>query len=662
MKINRINIKNYKSMVESGNIFVDEQIMALIGQNNTGKSTVLDAIQCVFPEAKKNVEYKDFHNRSKNVEIELEFSLVTEEYLKERLYSEDLRKKENSLNEACEKGASPDEIAELLKKYEDRMASKIKEAQKKYEIDNEVFVVKQIVPPGGKKKSELKSGAMISDADLKKILPVLKVIPAIRNPQNESTAGTNSYMKELIQMLDDNIETTIEVGQRKINYNELNQIIADESNRRCSELSKKITEKYTEAVGSTDFEIHISSEVNIAKGTAYSTKLVDTHAELESDMLSCGTGYQSMIILSILQTFLELDTRQVGYILIIEEPEVYLHPNLQRKMIETLCKLSLDNQVIFSTHSPITISALTKSQILLIVKENARAHVEPINVKKVIEELGVRPADILMQNGVILVEGPDDKKAIEILLNKIDKRLTEKINIVSTGSCSKIAFFASVEKVLYSLPKVPVLIIRDADYLMPEEQKLQTIKEIKKFMENSLEIDDKELEEDIFVIGEHALESLFMDPNIISNVLQLNFEVCQDACLTYQKGYENAMKKQMGKDVIAKYFQPKYFWEKNLDKYGWSDAKSVAREKWDEAYYENWERVIKDMFPENREEKITNFRMVREGINKYTCDAVREQRNYIVEILESMSLKILEKNSFSKLVKKLKDFSTFVIG
>lgn len=68
------------------------------------------------------------------------------------------------------------------------------------------------------------------------------------------------------------------------------------------------------------------------------------------------------------------------------------------------------------------------------------------------------------------------------------------------------------------------------------------------------------------------------------------------------------------------------------------------------------------MFPENREEKITNFRMVREGINKYTCDAVREQRNYIEEILESMSLEILEKNSFSKLVKKLKDFSTFVIG
>lgn len=61
MKINRINIKNYKSMVESGNIFVDEQIMALIGQNNTGKSTVLDAIQCVcFLSQRKVLSIKIF--------------------------------------------------------------------------------------------------------------------------------------------------------------------------------------------------------------------------------------------------------------------------------------------------------------------------------------------------------------------------------------------------------------------------------------------------------------------------------------------------------------------------------------------------------------------------------------------------------------------------
>jgi len=51
----------------------------------------------------------------------------------------------------------------------------------------------------------------IKEADLKKILPILKVIPAIRDPKNESTAGTNSYLKELISMLDDNMATDISI-------------------------------------------------------------------------------------------------------------------------------------------------------------------------------------------------------------------------------------------------------------------------------------------------------------------------------------------------------------------------------------------------------------------------------------------------------------------
>ena len=53
MKIKSINIKNYKSFFNSGDIDIEDNIFALIGQNNTGKSTVLDAIQCFFPDYKK---------------------------------------------------------------------------------------------------------------------------------------------------------------------------------------------------------------------------------------------------------------------------------------------------------------------------------------------------------------------------------------------------------------------------------------------------------------------------------------------------------------------------------------------------------------------------------------------------------------------------------
>ena len=49
MYIKKLRIKNDKSFVDSGDITVDGNVFAFIGQNNTGKSAVLDAIQCMFP-------------------------------------------------------------------------------------------------------------------------------------------------------------------------------------------------------------------------------------------------------------------------------------------------------------------------------------------------------------------------------------------------------------------------------------------------------------------------------------------------------------------------------------------------------------------------------------------------------------------------------------
>ena len=54
MKIRRINIKNYKSMYDSGDIYIDKEIYAFIGQNNTGKSTVLAKINKIYPNVDQN--------------------------------------------------------------------------------------------------------------------------------------------------------------------------------------------------------------------------------------------------------------------------------------------------------------------------------------------------------------------------------------------------------------------------------------------------------------------------------------------------------------------------------------------------------------------------------------------------------------------------------
>ena len=81
MNIYKIEVKNYKSIRNSGEIEIDDKIMAFIGQNNAGKSAILDAIQCVFPSTKKTVNRSDFHKGTRNnIEICIWFNGVTDEY------------------------------------------------------------------------------------------------------------------------------------------------------------------------------------------------------------------------------------------------------------------------------------------------------------------------------------------------------------------------------------------------------------------------------------------------------------------------------------------------------------------------------------------------------------------------------------------------------
>lgn len=89
MNIFKLKIKNYKSIKDSGEIEIDNRIMAFIGQNNAGKSAILDAIQCVFPSVKKVVSKSDFHKGTHdNIEITVWFNGLTDDYIEDKLFSD----------------------------------------------------------------------------------------------------------------------------------------------------------------------------------------------------------------------------------------------------------------------------------------------------------------------------------------------------------------------------------------------------------------------------------------------------------------------------------------------------------------------------------------------------------------------------------------------
>ena len=73
-----------------------------------------------------------------------------------------------------------------------------------------------------------------------------------------------------------------------------------------------------------------------------------------------------MCIRDRLETYIEEGNR-IPSIIMIEDPETYLHPQLQKAASEILYRLSRENQVIFSTHSPNMIFNFNSRQIRQVV-------------------------------------------------------------------------------------------------------------------------------------------------------------------------------------------------------------------------------------------------------------------------------------------------------
>ena len=159
--------------------------------------------------------------------------------------------------------------------------------------------------------------------------------------------------------------------------------------------------------------------------------------EEEYKIYELGEGIQSIILIT-LPLFLYLDlSRQnnTNILVFIEEPEIGLHPRLQRTLIETMIDKRFENyQFFFTTHSNHFIDQTLIDEdisVCLFNKEFDEENSKPdFNIYKinneyweVMEKLGAMPSSVLMSNCTILVEGTTDRDHFELYLNLYQKQL-----------------------------------------------------------------------------------------------------------------------------------------------------------------------------------------------------------------------------------------------
>lgn len=118
-----------------------------------------------------------------------------------------------------------------------------------------------------------------------------------------------------------------------------------------------------------------------------------------------GTGVHEVVIIAAAATVTQ------NSILCIEEPEVHLHPILQRKLLRYL-ESSTSNQYFIATHSAHMLDSALGS-IFHVSRADAVSSVKYAGDARdraaVCADLGYRPSDLVQTNAVLWVEGPSDR-------------------------------------------------------------------------------------------------------------------------------------------------------------------------------------------------------------------------------------------------------------
>lgn len=510
MQITDLWIRNFKT-IRNMHIQDIENALILVGQNNTGKTAVLEALRAVIGDYE--IREEDFLEDYPNIEIVVSL----------KIQEEDLRRFHRN------------GIVSTYRRYDSWMGDF---CRKLPSYQNGVLCFSYIANREGKVRYA--DGVRKNNGYIPQIIPNVYYLDAQRNM---------GKLQDVILMLQEDVilrqmrsECCMFDQAKKCNHcfsciGLIHQKTTEELNAfetaklleyklyhsNLDSFAKKVNRNFRKNGGRE--EILYSMNLDMEKTLSVTGELYHKKQNRKEPLSCMGKGMRSIYMLSLLETCEESREKNTD-IIIVENPEIFLHPKLQKISGEILYRLSKRNQVIFSTHSPNLLPNFNSRQIRQIILdgEGYSDVCKRTDVSAVLDDLGYSATDVMNVNFVFIVEGKQDKSRLPLLLRKYFSEIYDeegklsRVAIITTNSCTNIKTYANLKYMNQVYLKDNFLMIRDGDGKDREMLKRQLCKY---YEERNLEDIDRlprVTEKNVLILKYYSFENYFLNPTVMAKL------------------------------------------------------------------------------------------------------------------------------------------------
>ncbi len=469
-----VRIKNFKSIKDSGEINFSDKVFVLAGQNESGKSSILEALNAYESEDfdRDNLNFEEEENGNLKQEVSCTYSIEDHS-----LFVDDL------IGKLCEEFLIEEETdfidIDKLNPIKEYTVTKI------YDHENKSLSISVNSSTFGILKSAIKtkeSVEQVDDKEIKKKIPIIDI-----DSDKNKTSSVFFLVSPLIvlfntfsDLLPDKIlvsdledQNTLAKGYNAVrnlekllnkDFVSISKLQRSHKNSTTSAEVENLSKKFQ---GAWKQRIHEDGVLKI--GFMIENENVDGQAvptiyfSIETkDKVQLEPRKRSKGMIWFLSAWLDLKSREDGIELVVlyDEPGLYLHIKAHKDILELFDELkSKGHQVIYSTHSPSLINTSSLNNIGLVLNtKNEGTIVEGLTTSKIntkykqdalqpiAEAMGLEPLkdfSILSKNNVLL-EGISDfwyfQSMAKLLNRNIDYKFVPGIGIAGQNIFHLISF------------------------------------------------------------------------------------------------------------------------------------------------------------------------------------------------------------------------------